>query len=80
MDTESLRNAPLFRGLDDEAAAALSASLKETRIRRGDVLFSEGDEGDQLYIVTEGKVKLGRSSVGRTREPAGDPGAGSDVR
>ncbi|MDX6296608.1 MAG: family transcriptional regulator, cyclic receptor protein [Nocardioidaceae bacterium] len=63
MDTESLRNAPLFRGLDEEAAEALTASLKQTRIRRGDVLFSEGDEGDRLYIVTEGKVKLGRSSV-----------------
>ncbi|MDX6307961.1 MAG: family transcriptional regulator, cyclic receptor protein [Nocardioidaceae bacterium] len=63
MDTESLRNAPLFRGLDEEAAEALTASLKQTRIRRGDVLFSEGDEGDRLYIVTQGKVKLGRSSV-----------------
>jgi CRP/FNR family cyclic AMP-dependent transcriptional regulator len=63
LDTESLRNAPLFRGLDEEAAEALTASLKQTRIRRGDVLFSEGDEGDRLYIVTEGKVKLGRSSV-----------------
>jgi CRP-like cAMP-binding protein len=63
LDTESLRNAPLFRGLDEEAAEALTASLKQTRIRRGDVLFSEGDEGDRLYIVTQGKVKLGRSSV-----------------
>ncbi len=63
MDSEGLRNAPLFRGLDDEAAQALSASMQESRIRRGDVLFSEGDEGDRLYIVTDGKVKLGRTSA-----------------
>jgi len=56
VDTIGLRNALLFRGLDDEAAGALSASLAETKIRRGEVLFSEGDEGDRLYIVTEGKV------------------------
>src|SRR6478752_7073728 len=36
--------------------------MSETRLRRGEVLFHEGDEGDKLYIVTEGKVKLGRTS------------------
>ncbi len=63
MDTTGLRNTLLFRGLDDEAAEALSASMAEIRIRRGEVLFSEGAAGDRLYIMTEGKVKLGRSSA-----------------
>ena len=62
MDNDVLREAPLFRELDDEAAAALRASLTETRLRRGEVLFREGDSGDKLFIVTEGKVKLGKSS------------------
>ena len=62
MDNDVLRQAPLFSGLDDEAATALGNSLTESRLRRGDVLFHEGDSGDKLYIVTEGKVKLGRSS------------------
>jgi CRP-like cAMP-binding protein len=62
VDNEALRRAPLFRALDDEAATALRASMGETRLRRGEVLFREGDKGDKLYIVTEGKVKLGRTS------------------
>ena len=62
MDTDVLRQAPLFSSLDDEAATALGNSMAETTLRRGDVLFHEGDSGDRLYIVTEGKVKLGRSS------------------
>jgi CRP/FNR family transcriptional regulator, cyclic AMP receptor protein len=62
VDGESLRNTLLFRGLDDEAAQALSSSMSESRLGRGEVLFSEGDSGDRLYIVTSGKVKLGRSS------------------
>ena len=62
MDNDVLREAPLFRELDDEAAVALRASLTETRLRRGEVLFREGDSGDKLFIVTEGKVKLGKSS------------------
>jgi CRP/FNR family cyclic AMP-dependent transcriptional regulator len=62
VDNDVLREAPLFRELDDEAAVALRASLTETRLRRGEVLFREGDSGDKLFIVTEGKVKLGKSS------------------
>jgi CRP-like cAMP-binding protein len=66
VDNDVLRQSPLFSALDDEAATALRASMTETRLRRGEVLFHEGDEGDKLYVVTEGKVKLGRtSSVGR---------------
>ncbi len=63
MNTEVLREAPLFSGLDDDAAEALSASMVENHVMRGDVLFREGDEGDRLYVVTEGKVKLGRTSA-----------------
>jgi CRP/FNR family cyclic AMP-dependent transcriptional regulator len=63
VNTEVLREAPLFSGLDDEAAQALSASMTESHLARGEVLFREGDEGDRLYVVTEGKVKLGRTSA-----------------
>ena len=62
VDNEVLRQAPLFSALDDEAATALGGSMGETRLRRGDVLFHEGDPGDKLYIVLDGKVKLGRTS------------------
>jgi CRP/FNR family cyclic AMP-dependent transcriptional regulator len=57
-----LRQAPLFSGLDDEVAEALEASMSSTSLRRGEILFNEGDDGDQLYVVTDGKIKLGRTS------------------
>ncbi|MFD1824558.1 MULTISPECIES: Crp/Fnr family transcriptional regulator [Mumia] len=63
MDNDVLRQAPLFSGLDDEAAESLGSQMSATRLRRGEVLFHEGDEGDRLYIVTDGKIKLGRSSA-----------------
>lgn len=62
MDNDALRQTPLFSGLDDEAAAALRASMATTRFRRGDVVFREGDSGDRLFVIVDGKVKLGRSS------------------
>ncbi|MCW2769365.1 MAG: Crp/Fnr family transcriptional regulator, partial [Aeromicrobium sp.] len=49
-------------GLDDEVAGALEASMASASLRRGEILFSEGDDGNQLYVVTEGKIKLGRTS------------------
>ena len=62
MDNDVLRQAPLFSALDDEAASALRASMTETKIRRGEVLFREGDSGDRLFVVSDGKIKLGRTS------------------
>lgn len=67
METKAiLRQAPLFRGLDEEAFEALSSSMGEIALERGAVLFHEGDSGDQLYVVVDGKLKLGRhGSSGR---------------
>jgi CRP-like cAMP-binding protein len=54
---------PLFSALDPEAAAALRASMVELRARKGDVIFVEGEPGDRLYIVVEGKVVLGQAAA-----------------
>lgn len=62
MTDDVLRQAPLFSGLDDEVAAALESSMSPASLRRGEILFNEGDDGNQLYVVTEGKIKLGRTS------------------
>jgi CRP-like cAMP-binding protein len=62
MTDDVLRQAPLFSGLDDEVAQTLESSMAAVSLRRGEILFNEGDDGDQLYVVIEGKVKLGRTS------------------
>ena len=62
MDIEVVRRAALFAGLDDEATSALLKFMKPRSVRRGTVLFREGDAGDELYIVATGKLKVGRES------------------
>lgn len=57
-----LSSAPLFAALDAEASAALRASMETISIAKGDVLFNEGQLGDQMYIIAEGKVKLGHTA------------------
>ena len=66
MDPEVLTKAPLFAGLEADAASALSAAMGTVRLVKGEVLFHEGDAEDRLYVVAAGKIKLGRSgSAGR---------------
>jgi CRP-like cAMP-binding protein len=36
--------------------------MDSVKIAKGSVLFAEGDEGDHLYVIVEGKLKLGTSS------------------
>ncbi|MDO5629651.1 MAG: Crp/Fnr family transcriptional regulator, partial [Mobilicoccus sp.] len=63
METDVVRQAPLFSALDDSDVAALQASMSMSRLTRGEVLFREGEQGDRLYVIASGKVKLGRTSV-----------------
>lgn len=56
-------SAPLFVGIDQEAARALLASMSRVDLPRGQVLFHEGEPGDRLYVIADGKLKLGRRSA-----------------
>lgn len=58
-----LRSAPLFAGLDDAAWSALERRLGPRSLTRGEDLFREGDPGDALHVVTDGKVKICRAAA-----------------
>jgi CRP/FNR family transcriptional regulator len=62
VEDDIVLSAPLFAGLDPEASEALVATMKAIDFARGDALFHEGEPGDRLYVVREGKIKLGRRS------------------
>jgi CRP/FNR family cyclic AMP-dependent transcriptional regulator len=59
----ALAQAPLFAALDAESAAMLEAMLTTRTVPRGHVVFREGDEGDRLFVVLEGKVKILRAAA-----------------
>jgi CRP/FNR family transcriptional regulator, cyclic AMP receptor protein len=63
VDEAVIRKAPIFLGLDSGAADALRASMNLVKLRKGQSLFKEGDDGDHLFVVSSGKVKLGTKSV-----------------
>jgi CRP/FNR family transcriptional regulator, cyclic AMP receptor protein len=60
---EILAKAGLFQGIAAEAAEAVATSLEHGEFARGETVFAEGEQGDTLYIVLEGKVKIGRRAA-----------------
>ena len=55
-------SAPLFNSMDEADVQALLSSMSQVELSRGDTLFHEDEPGDRLFIIAEGKIKLGRSS------------------
>src|ERR1022692_3636632 len=49
---------PLLRDLGDDDVGVRRSRVRSVSLRRGDHLFAEGDIGDQVYFVIEGKIKL----------------------
>jgi CRP/FNR family cyclic AMP-dependent transcriptional regulator len=58
MNIETLRHVPLFESLDNEAAHELCELLESMDRKSGARLFRTGDEGDALYIIEKGKVRI----------------------
>ena len=58
MTIDTLRHVPLFGSLDDEAAAELCHLLESLDCKAGTSLFRAGDQGDAMYIIEHGKVRI----------------------
>lgn len=55
---ELLRNIPLFESLEQEDLSVLVSKLREARFEAGQTVFSQGDEGDAMYLIEEGAVDV----------------------
>jgi len=57
-DEEFLSQVPLFHSLSEEAMKGLLANIRKIRFKKGEALFKKGMEGDSLFIIKRGKVKI----------------------
>lgn len=55
---ELLTRVPLFGSLDVAGRTSVAEALRETKFDSGQAIFSRGDPGTELYIVTKGRVRL----------------------
>jgi ATP-binding cassette subfamily B protein len=61
-----LREMDMLAPLSEEEVRALAAKVERVTLSDGEVLFHEGDEGNAVYIVNEGRVRVVKESAGGT--------------
>jgi CRP-like cAMP-binding protein len=65
-DLGTLRSAPVFHGVGDEALRVLYVAAEETTVTPGSVIVREGDFGDRLFVLASGSVGVVKGLKGRT--------------
>jgi CRP/FNR family cyclic AMP-dependent transcriptional regulator len=61
-DLELLGRSDLFSAFDEEGLRHLLTGARPLRCERNDVIFTEGDEADELFVVRKGRIAIGRRS------------------
>jgi CRP-like cAMP-binding protein len=75
VDTTVLAGVELFRAFSPEAFGEVASAAMVRSLRRGDVLFAEGEESSELFVVEKGRIAIanrsldGRESVLALMEP-----------
>ena len=54
---------PLFNGLPEDQISAIKKITLEKQFNKGEIIFSEGDEGNGFFVIAEGRVKVFKVST-----------------
>lgn len=64
---EVIKDIPLFRNLKRRQLKLLTKYLHQRYYKKSEVIFNEGDRGQGLYIIIEGKVEVYKSQGSKKR-------------
>jgi len=53
-----LKNVDIFNSINTEELLRIAEISQDVCFKSGQTVFSEGDQGDSLYFLTEGRVEL----------------------
>jgi len=81
---DAIRKIEHFRGLDDEFINRIANALDVRTVKRGEVIYEEGQMADEVFVVgSEGKVKItpsaGKGVLRGSGEAFGEEAIGSDA-
>jgi CRP/FNR family cyclic AMP-dependent transcriptional regulator len=65
---QALGNMNLFRGLADHGLERIAAIAGEESHEANSFVFREGEMGDKLYLILDGKVRISRNLPGMGEE------------
>ncbi|MDQ6861644.1 MAG: ATP-binding protein [Verrucomicrobiota bacterium] len=61
----------LFEGIEPDVLEDIRYEMKTIRLDEGEVIFEEGEQGDSLYLVGEGSIKISKTGRGGEQETLG---------
>ncbi len=71
-----LREVRLFKDIETPELTALGLSLRERSLRRGQVLFHEGEMGEEMFVVVRGSIVISKPVKERVEQVLARMGAG----
>lgn len=67
LDIESkiqfLKRVPIFGGVDDDNLTKVAHITSEKNYSKKNIVFHEGDYGDALYIIKNGRIKIAKVAI-----------------
>jgi CRP-like cAMP-binding protein len=63
-----LREVRLFKDIADPELGTLAETLQERPLRRGQVLFREGEVGEEMFVVLRGSIVISKPVTGRVEQ------------
>ncbi len=58
-----LKKMQLFKGFDEAEILQVAGSMQEVSPAKDELIFNEGDEGDALYLIGEGSVRVEKKDI-----------------
>jgi CRP-like cAMP-binding protein len=77
MDPAALRSCPLFQTLSLEQVRNIARVAERRELQGGEVVFTEGSGGDEMFVVLSGRVRISKKVPGVGEEALAilEPGA-----
>lgn len=66
----------LFRAFTEGELMAFAARLRERGVRKGQILFREGDHGEEMFVVRRGTIVVSKPVTGRVEQVLARMGPG----
>jgi CRP-like cAMP-binding protein len=63
-----LREVRLFKDIAEPELTTLAATLRERSLKRGQVLFREGEVGEEMFVVLRGSIVISKPVTGRVEQ------------
>jgi CRP-like cAMP-binding protein len=71
-----LRKTTLFKDLAEPHLRALGPRLRERRLKKGEILFRDGDPGQEMFLIRSGSVIISKPITGRVEQVLARMGEG----